>query len=235
MSKKSRGLSASWQSGCPSRSHPQPSFELHNIATSYATLSTQQDFFAHRKNQPNNTLHTFLSKTLPRKREQQLRFMSASIENLKSFDPFAEADEDTGEIKQSNQSSYIHIRIQQRNGRKTLTTVQGLPKKFDQKKILKVIKKAFACNGTIVSDTEMGEVIQLQGDQRKDVQEFLCDKKAGLGLDAKTIKVSFVNLCRRLSVKLTCPSRSTVSKRPTTAPCTLVGHDLILANIISLE
>ncbi|KAI5203926.1 hypothetical protein E4T39_03873 [Aureobasidium subglaciale] len=148
--------------------------------------------------------------------------MSASIENLKSFDistsstrcdgrreaptdtatlghhpltrvtrtdPFAEADEDTGEIKQSNQSSYIHIRIQQRNGRKTLTTVQGLPKKFDQKKILKVIKKAFACNGTIVSDTEMGEVIQLQGDQRKDVQEFLCDKKAGLGLDAKTIKV----------------------------------------------
>ena len=77
----------------------------------------------------------------------------------------------------------------ERNGRKTLTTVQGLPKKFDQKKILKVIKKKFACNGTIVADTEMGEVIQLQGDQRKDVQEFLVDKKEGLGLDSKTIKV----------------------------------------------
>merc|ERR1712217_709533 len=99
-----------------------------------------------------------------------------SIENLKSFDPFAEAQD------------YIHIRIQQRNGRKTLTTVQGLPKKFDQKKILKVIKKKFACNGTIVNDTEMGDVIQLQGDQRKDVQEFLVDKKEGLELDAKTIK-----------------------------------------------
>ncbi|KAL8922200.1 MAG: hypothetical protein Q9172_003661 [Xanthocarpia lactea] len=110
-----------------------------------------------------------------------------SIENLKTFDPFAEADEDTGETKQSQ--NYIHIRIQQRNGRKTLTTVQGLPKKFDQKKILKVIKKKFACNGTIVNDTEMGEVIQLQGDQRKDVQEFLVDKKEGLALDAKTIKV----------------------------------------------
>ncbi|MCJ1245834.1 Eukaryotic translation initiation factor eIF-1 [Trapelia coarctata] len=109
-----------------------------------------------------------------------------SIENLKTFDPFAEADEDTGETKQSQ--NYIHIRIQQRNGRKTLTTVQGLPKKFDQKKILKVIKKKFACNGTIVNDTEMGEVIQLQGDQRKDVQEFLVDKKEGLELDAKTIK-----------------------------------------------
>lgn len=46
-----------------------------------------------------------------------------------------------------------------------------------------------ACNGTIVVDTEMGEVIQLQGDQRKDVQEFLTDKKEGLELDAKTIKV----------------------------------------------
>jgi len=34
----------------------------------------------------------------------------------------------------------------------------------------------------------MGEVIQLQGDQRKDVQEFLTDKKEGLELDAKTIK-----------------------------------------------
>ncbi|POR37581.1 Eukaryotic translation initiation factor eIF-1 [Tolypocladium paradoxum] len=101
-------------------------------------------------------------------------------------DPFAEADEDTGETKQTQ--NYIHIRIQQRNGRKTLTTVQGLPKKFDQKKILKVIKKKFACNGTIVNDTEMGEVIQLQGDQRKDVQEFLVDKE-GLELDPKTIKV----------------------------------------------
>ncbi|KAI9674989.1 MAG: Eukaryotic translation initiation factor eIF-1 [Caeruleum heppii] len=137
-----------------------------------------------------------------------------SIENLKTVDPFAEADEETGETKQSQ--NYIHIRIQrecphlpkiglyglvmrtertadflfkERNGRKTLTTVQGLPKKFDQKKILKVIKKKFACNGTIVNDTEMGEVIQLQGDQRKDVQEFLVDKQDGLELDAKTIKV----------------------------------------------
>lgn len=46
-----------------------------------------------------------------------------------------------------------------------------------------------ACNGTIVNDTEMGEVIQLQGDQRKDVQDFLTDKKEGLELDAKNIKV----------------------------------------------
>lgn len=35
----------------------------------------------------------------------------------------------------------------------------------------------------------MGEVIQLQGDQRKDVQEFLTDKKEGLGLDGTQVKV----------------------------------------------
>lgn len=145
--------------------------------------------------------------------------MSTDIQNLKSFDPFAEAEDAGGEIKVGNQQNYIHIRIQrtysrpihvttlmpvlsriysstikltshpERNGRKTLTTVQGLPKKFDQKKILKVIKKQFACNGTVVADTEMGEVIQLQGDQRKDVQDFLTNKKDGLGLDVKTIKV----------------------------------------------
>jgi translation initiation factor 1 len=102
------------------------------------------------------------------------------------------------------------IFLAERNGRKTLTTVQGLPKKFDQKKILKVIKKKFACNGTIVTDAEMGEVVQLQGDQRKDVQDFLTDKKEGLGLEAKTIKVSQVLL---VSVDEADElSRSTVSK-----------------------
>ncbi|EEY20052.1 translation initiation factor SUI1, partial [Verticillium alfalfae VaMs.102] len=110
-----------------------------------------------------------------------------TIENLKTIDPFADADEgDTNDAAATKQSqSYIHIRIQQRNGRKTLTTIQGLPRRFDQKKILKVIKKKFACNGTIVEDSEMGDVIQLQGDQRKAIHEFLIDKKEGLEMDAK--------------------------------------------------
>ncbi|CAI6859794.1 ANL_collapsed_G0045190.mRNA.1.CDS.1 [Saccharomyces cerevisiae] len=59
-----------------------------------------------------------------------------SIENLKSFDPFA----DTGDDETAT-SNYIHIRIQQRNGRKTLTTVQGVPEEYDLKRILKVLKR----------------------------------------------------------------------------------------------
>jgi translation initiation factor 1 len=89
----------------------------------------------------------------------------------------------------SNLSSDIHIRIQQRNGRKTLTTIEGIPSKFDLKKILKVIKKQFACNGTIVNDEKAGDVIQLQGDQRNAVKDFLVDKDKGLEIDPKTIKV----------------------------------------------
>jgi translation initiation factor 1 len=42
-------------------------------------------------------------------------------------DPF-DAENDDFEQTDSTKESYIHIRIQQRNGRKTLTTLQGLSK-----------------------------------------------------------------------------------------------------------
>ncbi|OAA61926.1 translation initiation factor SUI1 [Niveomyces insectorum RCEF 264] len=110
-----------------------------------------------------------------------------SIENLKVVDPFAEAEDVSREQKQ--RQDYIHIRIQQRKGRKTLTTVQGIPPKFSQKKILTVVKRKFACNGTTVHDSDRGDILQLQGDQRHHMLEFLTDKASGLELDPHTIKV----------------------------------------------
>ena len=87
-----------------------------------------------------------------------------------TFDPFGDAStEDSG----AGTKDYVHVRIQQRNGRKSLTTVQGLKKEFSYSKILKDLKKEFCCNGTVVQDPELGQVIQLQGDQRKNVQTFL--------------------------------------------------------------
>ncbi len=45
-------------------------------------------------------------------------------------DPFAEEGDPLGDSQDvGSQADYIHIRIQQRNGRKTLTTLQGLPKR----------------------------------------------------------------------------------------------------------
>jgi len=93
------------------------------------------------------------------------------IENLKSYDPFADTtgEDDAGPGDQG----LVHIRIQQRNGRKTLTTVQGMSSDYDFKKIVKVAKKEFACNGTVVEHPEYGEVIQLQGDQRENICRLL--------------------------------------------------------------
>lgn len=51
------------------------------------------------------------------------------------------ATADFGDEKKSEKHSVVHIRIQQRNGRKSLTLVQGLASDLDLKKILKALKK----------------------------------------------------------------------------------------------
>ena len=73
------------------------------------------------------------------------------------------------------ESPMVHIRIQQRNGRKSITTIQGLEKDLDLKKILKSLKRNFRCNGAVNDNKQYGEVIQLQGDQRESSKNFLVD------------------------------------------------------------
>ena len=77
--------------------------------------------------------------------------------------------------EEENQSR-IHIRVQQRNGRKCVTTVQGLAEDLDLKKILKYVKRMFNTNATVVSH-EDGDVIQLQGDKRNSIARFLTEFK----------------------------------------------------------
>ena len=43
----------------------------------------------------------------------------------------------------------------------------------------------FACNGTLVDDEELGQVIQLQGDQRLKISTFLTDE----GIPRSSIKL----------------------------------------------
>ncbi|KAK9155728.1 hypothetical protein Sjap_003208 [Stephania japonica] len=108
--------------------------------------------------------------------------VEVDIQIPSAFDPFAEAKDSAA----PGAKEYVHIRIQQRNGKKSLTTVQGLKKEFSYEKILKDLKKEFCCNGTVVHDDELGKVIQLQGDQRKNVSNFLV--KAGI-VKKDTIKI----------------------------------------------
>ncbi|KAA0040255.1 putative translation factor sui1 [Cucumis melo var. makuwa] len=88
----------------------------------------------------------------------QPSFMSEfNVQIPSAFDPFADANaEDSG----AGAKEYVHVRIQQRNGRKSLTTVQGLKKEFSYNKILKDLKKEFCCNGTVVQDPELGQDIR---------------------------------------------------------------------------
>lgn len=77
------------------------------------------------------------------------------------------------DIYKNDEINYVHLRIQQRNKRQTITTVEGIPNKYDLKRIVKVCKKQFACNAAIIDDATYGKVIQLQGDQRANMKLFL--------------------------------------------------------------
>ena len=76
-----------------------------------------------------------------------------------------EDDFDLG-TKVGSAPSFIDIRSQQRNGRKCLTTVQGIPRQFSLNKILRYLKKSFNCNGSIVVDEEK-KVIEVIVDDEK--------------------------------------------------------------------
>lgn len=65
--------------------------------------------------------------------------MAVNIINLGAS---SAADIDLQETTGStSQEGLVHIRIQQRNGRKTLTTVQGISQDYDLKRIAKECKK----------------------------------------------------------------------------------------------
>jgi len=71
----------------------------------------------------------------------------------------------------------VHIRIQQRNGKKCLTLISGIGDDLYLYKITKYLKKFFNTNGCVMTDPQHGEIIQLQGDQRMNVREALIDWK----------------------------------------------------------
>jgi translation initiation factor 1 len=68
----------------------------------------------------------------------------------------------------------IHIRLQQRNGRKCLTLIEGMSQpKPELDNIVRVMRKTFHVSGAILKSPAGLDVVQLTGDQRKNVQEFL--------------------------------------------------------------
>jgi translation initiation factor 1 len=79
----------------------------------------------------------------------------------------------------------INIRIQQRNGKKSITTIQGLDADLDEKRICRAMRKEFNCNGNIEEDKDYGTIIQLQGDHTDYMHEYLLNND----IDESSIKI----------------------------------------------
>lgn len=90
------------------------------------------------------------------------------VANFEKKDAFEEAFASAG-----LQVDKVHIRVQQRNRKKCVVSVQGLADDLDLPRILKALKRMLQCNGSIIKDPEWGEVLTLQGDHRQAIVDFL--------------------------------------------------------------
>jgi len=73
------------------------------------------------------------------------------------------------------QSTVVHIRVQKRNARKWITSLQNLSIDLDLHKICAAIKQTYSVNGSVTDSEEFGLVIQFTGDIRTRIKEFLID------------------------------------------------------------
>ncbi|KAJ2859276.1 Eukaryotic translation initiation factor eIF-1 [Coemansia erecta] len=125
--------------------------------------------------------------------DEDLEAMMAGDDGAFSGDPFDNAEQfggidafdETAEDKETGMD-YIHLRIRNRKGRKMLTTIQGLPEMFDYKKLVKHFRNAFSCMGVIIDDEAYGKTIELSGDQRAKVREFLISEEIATADTIKT-------------------------------------------------
>jgi translation initiation factor 1 len=78
----------------------------------------------------------------------------------------------------------IHIRLKKRNARKCVTTVEGINETLDFKKIIKHLRHKFNCGGIIAIDEDTeNKVLQLTGDQRDNLKNFLIEEKIAIEED----------------------------------------------------
>jgi len=107
-------------------------------------------------------------------KQKKIIYTKQTTTNIKKIkDKMALVESNKRGKVQYSEISDVHIRIQQRNGRKCVTTIQGLAIDLDQKKICKYFRKAHNTNGSVLKSKEGGNIIQVQGDQREAFKEFL--------------------------------------------------------------
>jgi translation initiation factor SUI1 len=75
-----------------------------------------------------------------------------------------------------DRSGKIHIRTQQQ-GRRWLTTIEGLDEDLDQERIARAMKKAFHCAAKMNKTDEGTEIIVIQGNHRDDALAWLLENE----------------------------------------------------------
>ena len=95
--------------------------------------------------------------------------------------------EEDDDKKQHEDLKEIHIRVKKRNGRKCITTMEGL-NVLDQdprlwEKLFRYFKKTLCCNGKLDKDNKS---MLLSGDQREKIKKYLVEK----------------NLCKETDIKI---------------------------------
>ena len=85
-------------------------------------------------------------------------------------------DTDQNEKQKTAAPLTIHIQYQRRTTRKGYTTISNLPEDLDLKKISQHMRREWQCSGAVIHSDQFGGVIQLSGDNRKLVQQFLIEE-----------------------------------------------------------
>lgn len=71
----------------------------------------------------------------------------------------------------------IHLRIEPRLGKKYITIIQSLntivEETYDYNKLLKIIKKALCCGGSVKDHKEYGKIIMINGDKRQCIKNII--------------------------------------------------------------
>lgn len=73
--------------------------------------------------------------------------------------------------------SDVHIRLQQRSGKKCITIIEGLAEDLDLKLISKALRRTLKTASNVLKNKDNIEFIKLNGDCRKQVRDFLIKYK----------------------------------------------------------
>lgn len=104
-----------------------------------------------------------------------------------TVDPFAVEDSQWEEKADALSDNVVHLRLQQRNARQRICTVEGLSQNLDFKKIKKTLMRDLCCNGIIIEDPVLGKILQFQGDHRRAIAKFIVDEQ--LVSSAEKVKI----------------------------------------------